>query len=334
MISLPNSASRQPKWIHAAIAGLSLLIAHQSVWGASTTARKGEGIYQLLERNGLSRDTHFETFIKLNESTLGPGNTLYQGREYALPSKGHSIFTEPLFGPEHQDVRIVDQALSGAVFYLVSGHGGPDPGAVGKVSGRIVTEDEYAYDVTLRLGRRLISHGAKVHFIIRDPSVGIRAGRFLKHNKTEVCYPNLKIPINQRARLKQRADAVNALYRKTPQNAYARCLVIHIDGRSRNQDIDVFFYHHKSSENGKRLASSLRDTLKAKYKQAQPNRVYEGTVSHRNLYMIDHTVPPVVFMELGNIHNERDQKRILQAGNREALANWLCQGVLADYRKG
>ncbi|MGK0239947.1 MAG: N-acetylmuramoyl-L-alanine amidase [Candidatus Pelagisphaera sp.] len=135
-------------------------------------------------------------------------------------------------------------------------------------------------------------------------------------------------------RLKQRADAVNKLHKKTPSATYARCLVVHIDGRSRNQDIDVFFYHHKTSTKGKRLATDLRDTMKAKYKAAQPNRSYEGTVSTRNLYMIDHTTPPVVFMELGNIHNVRDQKRILQSGNRQALANWLCQGILNDRKKG
>jgi len=310
-----------------------------SLFGTTTSARtteaqKGEGIYQLLKRNGLNEKAHFEEFLRLNKPKLGPDNSLYQGRAYELPVSERNPTIEPLFGKAKQNVEHVDTALKGCVFYLVSGHGGPDPGAVGKVSGHIVTEDEYAYDVTLRLGRKLISHGATVHFIIRDPSVGIRDDRYLKNNKTEVCYPNLKIPLNQKLRLKQRADAVNKFHKQTPSAAYARCLVVHIDGRSRNQDIDVFFYHHKTSSKGKRLATELRDTMKAKYKAAQPNRSYEGTVSTRNLYMIDNTTPPVVFMELGNIHNERDQKRILQSGNRQALANWLCQGILNDRKKG
>ncbi len=300
----------------------------------TTTAQKGEGIYQLLKRNGLSGKESFETFVEINKANIGPNNALYQNRSYKLPESSSDSIVEPLLGKIHQNVERIDNALKGCVFYLVSGHGGPDPGAVGKVSGRIVTEDEYAYDVTLRLGRRLMSHGAQVHFIIRDPNVGIRDDRYLKNNKTEVCYPSLKIPSNQRQRLKQRADAVNRLHKQTPNYAYARCLVVHIDGRSRNQDIDVFFYHHKTSAKGKRLATVLRDTMRAKYKAAQPNRSYEGTVSTRNLYMIDNTTPPVVFMELGNIHNARDQKRILQSGNREALANWLCQGILADRKKG
>lgn len=306
--------------------------AAQTTDARTAIARKGDGIYQLLERNGLNGKANFEEFVRLNKASLGPKNGLYQGRAYKLPSSSLSSMREPLFGKARENVKRIDDALRDCVFYLVSGHGGPDPGAVGKVSGHIVTEDEYAYDVTLRLGRQLMSHGAQVHFVIRDSSVGIRDDRYLKNNKTELCHPNLKIPLNQTLRLKQRAHAVNQLHKQTPPSAYARCLVVHIDGRSRNQDIDVFFYHHKTSSKGKRLATQLRDTMKAKYKAAQPKRSYEGTVSSRNLYMINNTTPPVVFMELGNIHNERDQKRILQANNREALANWLCQGVINDRK--
>ena len=33
-----------------------------------------------------------------------------------------------------------------------SGHGGPDPGAIGIYQGRQLHEDEYAYDIILRTG--------------------------------------------------------------------------------------------------------------------------------------------------------------------------------------
>ena len=49
--------------------------------------------------------------------------------------------------------------------------------------------------------------------------------------------------------------------------------------------------------------------------------------------MIRETVPPVVFIELGNIQHERDKERILDPNNRQAIANWLCEGVLRDYRE-
>lgn len=54
------------------------------------------------------------------------------------------------------------------------------------------------------------------------------------------------IPLNQVARLKQRCDAVNALYRKD-KGRYKRAIFIHVDSRSRRNQTDVFFYHAPGS---------------------------------------------------------------------------------------
>ena len=81
-----------------------------------------------------------------------------------------------IFGEANSKLIKRDTKLNGAVFYLVAGHGGPDPGAVGTRGKYTFSEDEYAYDVTLRLGKRLLEHGATVHFIVQDPNDGIRSG--------------------------------------------------------------------------------------------------------------------------------------------------------------
>ena len=64
--------------------------------------------------------------------------------------------------------------LRGRVYYIVGGHGGPDPVAVGVCYGKSLCEDEYAYDITLRTARNLMTHGATVYIITRDPNDGIR----------------------------------------------------------------------------------------------------------------------------------------------------------------
>lgn len=48
------------------------------------------------------------------------------------------------------------------------------------------------------------------------------------------------IPLNQVARLKQRCDWVNKLYRKD-KSSYKRAVFIHVDSRSKGQQTDVFF---------------------------------------------------------------------------------------------
>lgn len=315
-------------------------------------AINGDGIYTLLRKNGLDPATHFTTFLELNKKNIGKDSSLFVGRKYRLPGPDSpltqaakntatsptpllaepAVFEYPLFGKKYSRVEVKDQQLKGAVYYLVAGHGGPDPGAVGKYGPYYLGEDEYAYDVTLRLARKLMEHGATVHMIIQDPNDGIRDDNVLELDTDEVCYPNQRIPLNHKLRLRQRTEAVNALF-LTHKGAYQRMLSIHVDSRSKGENIDVFFYHHENSSNGKKLAESIHQTITSKYNRHQPNRDYFGNVSARSsLYVVKYSHPPTVFIELGNIMNDRDQRRFVIPDNRQALANWISEGILADYR--
>lgn len=321
----------------------------QNIDNVIFTAKNGDSIYKILQQNGLTEASCFNEFIVLNQNNLGKNNTLIIGKKYKLPCQPllqpdtikkieparllSKIITEPLFGKDLEHVEIFDQRLKGSVFYLVSGHGGPDPGAMGETGKNILCEDEYAYDVTLRFGRELLRHGAKVYFIVRDPNDGIRNELYLKNSKDEMCYPDKEIPLNQVERLKQRVDAINTLYRNEKPGTYKRCLEIHVDARDNKKNIDIFFYYHEGSKNGERLASTMRNSIERKYQLKQPGRGYSGDVSMRNLYMLEKTMPTALFIELGNINHFRDQQRLIYENNRQALARWMCDGVMEDYEK-
>lgn len=326
-------------------------------------AKNGDGIYSILKRNGLSPTQYMSEFIELNKGKIGKNNSVFVGQTYRLPvavanqaavndsvpeakaaelvpnpaagttspAKKGKMVVNPLYGKELENVFAIDQALAGAVFYLISGHGGPDPGAIGKLGDNLLCEDEYAYDVTLRLSRELEKHGAKVYMIIRDKNDGIRSQSILKPDHDEVCYPSKSIPRNQLARLRQRTDAVNDLY-STHKGQHQRLLIIHVDSRTKGENIDVFFYHDLRSNSGKKMASNLQQTFKEKYDYYQPNRGYHGTVSERNLYVLKNSYPTATFIELGNINHSRDQQRFMMENNRQAIANWLCDGLLKDYK--
>lgn len=138
------------------------------------------------------------------------------------------------------------------------------------------------------------------------------------------------LPINQVKRLKQRSEKINSLSKQS-KDKYQRAVFIHLDSRSKKQQLDVFFYHAKNSAEGKRLAKTVRDTFDDHYNTHQPNRGFTGTVSTRNLYVLDNTAPIGLFTELGNIQNTFDQRRFLDPDNRQALANWMCRGYIKDY---
>ncbi len=316
-------------------------------------AEKGDGILSLLRKQGMNPYEAYDDFIAMNMDNLRDSVHLYAGRDYLIPSvkldtvaivdsiqkKSTEIkkietkeFT--IFGDKHAAVLTKSEKLKGAVYYLVSGHGGPDPGAMAKYAGKSIAEDEYAYDITLRLAKELLSHGATVYIIIRDPNDGIRDERILEIDRDEVAYGDKVIPLNQVARLKQRVDIINQLHRKN-RGKFQRLIVTHVDSRSKGQNIDVFFYHHEKSKNGKKLAESVHKTFQKKYKKYQPNRTYTGTFEDRtNLYLVRKTHPAMTFIEIGNIRNKKDQKRILVPDNRQALAKWISEGVILDFEGG
>ncbi len=344
---------------------LSLTVANgQEVDTLKVKAKKGDGIYSVLRNNGFEPTIHLKQFISLNEEVLGKDTKLLIGQSYILPFKRKDplltsvvdsiikaatidtipeptagtiskipvkpIFKDSIFGKENSSITIENDTLKGAVYYLVSGHGGPDPGATEELDGKLLCEDEYAYDVTLRLARRLISQGAKVYIIVRDKNDGIRNKRILKADRDEVNYPDLKIPLNQLSRLKQRTKTVNDLYTKN-KGSYQRLVVLHVDSRA-DKDIDVFFYHHKKSKTGKKFAQNLQNTFNKKYGIYQPKRNYLGTVSSRmDLYLIRKVWPVMTYIELGNIKSKKDRRRLLDPENRDALAKWIAEGMLLDY---
>jgi N-acetylmuramoyl-L-alanine amidase len=322
--------------------------------------RNGEGIYAFLRRNNRVEAVHYEEFIKLNKGKFGKNNALLKGVNYLLPAiqldttknidlearvkvsevtsvainDRTSSLQQPLFGKKYENYTIKDHILAGACFFLVSGHGGPDSGAIAKVDGRDLHEDEYAYDIVLRLARILMEHGATVHIIIQDKKDGIRDGKYLNNSRTETCMGK-EIPLNQTKRLKQRCDAINNLSYKAKEK-YQRAIFIHLDSRSKKQQLDVFFYHQDNAGNkkkSKRVADTMAKTFDEQYNKHQPGRGFSGTVTTRPLYVLNNTNPVSIFVELANMQNVNDQKRYILDNNRQALANWLSMGFIKDYQQ-
>ncbi len=323
---------------------LTILFCTLCVFNASAqeerdSPRRGEGISAFLERNNRPGRAYYKDFLELNEKILKGKEELRLGVKYVLPplskpaANGKKTINEPLFGKALADVKVTSGRLQGACFYVVSGHGGPDPGAIGKIGKIELHEDEYAYDIALRLARNLMQEGAEVRIIIQDAKDGIRDDKYLSNSKRETCM-GASIPLNQVARLRQRCAKINELYKKDRKNyKYCRAIFLHVDSRSKSHQTDVFFYHSKNRPDSKRLAKAMKKTFESEYDRHQPNRGFTGTVSARNLYVLANTSPASVFVELGNIQNTFDQRRFVISSNRQALSKWMMEGFIADYKK-
>ncbi|WP_281644081.1 N-acetylmuramoyl-L-alanine amidase family protein [Bacteroides zoogleoformans] len=300
------------------------------------TASEQDSVKDNLLRGEVSEDTLFEektvADVVLQETTK-EDTDVFEPSSLQTSRKRKGFVREPLFGKALADVRVSGKRLQGACFYVVGGHGGPDPGAIGKIGNVELHEDEYAYDVALRLARNLMEEGAEVRIIIQDSKDGIREDKYLSNSKRETCM-GTAIPLNQVARLRQRCERINELYRKDRKKyKYCRAIFLHVDSRSKGAQTDVFFYHSPKSSLGRKLATTMKNTFESKYGKHQPNRGFSGTVSGRNLYVMLNTSPVSVFVELGNIQNAFDQRRFVISSNRQALAKWMMEGFMVDYKK-
>lgn len=245
----------------------------------------------------------------------------------AIEPSGNRRF--PIFGKKYEHVPLVDNSLAGKVFFIESGHGGPDPGAMAKVGKHTVCEDEYAYDVALRVVRKLIQHGATAYMITRDRNDGIRDDQYLVCDNDEVVWGNEAIFRGQKTRLFQRSDVINELYDKHVKQGVKdqKLIVIHVDSRGKGQQTDLFFYYHPDDKQGKKLATKMHDTMEKNYNKVNKKRGYKGTVTARDLHMLRETKVTAAYIEMGNIKHPTDQKRLFLASNRQLIADWLFEGM-------
>lgn len=281
--------------------------------------------YHEFDCSVIKPNTTIEEVAKINKNPEGEKLKVVKEE----PNEGQ-VTIMPLFGDAHKKVKIKSDDLKNEVYYIVAGHGGVDPGAMCTECPSTLCEDEYAYDVALRLARELISHGATTHIVVQDEDDGIRSGKYLKCDKDETI-KGKRITGSQLFRLRNRAGAINHQYLAHKKKGIKKqiAVMIHVDSNTKNKRMDAYFFHHKTSKSSKKVAEALRSKFKEKYDYYQKDRGYHGSLRPCNLFMINNTYPTSVLIELANIKNKTDQKRLIKESNRELLAQWIFEGLVS-----
>ncbi|MFN8281094.1 MAG: N-acetylmuramoyl-L-alanine amidase [Saprospiraceae bacterium] len=276
---------------------------------------------------GSSRELVADHRIETDDQEL---ETLKPDKEKpVLRRVSNKTLTVGLFGEAHSSVPVESDELANQVFYIVPGHGGPDPGTVFKENDFTFCEDEYAYDVSLRLARNLLTKGATVYLIVQDKNDGIRDERYLSCDEDEVCIGDHEIPVSQIKRLRQGMIKTNTLYFQNQMEGIQKqwMISIHIDSQPEENRQDVFFYYQSESKASKKKAKELRNLFALKYKKFQ-GRDYSGSISARPLYVMRTSQADPIFIELANIRNAHDRERIASPRNRQLLADWILEGFI------
>ncbi|MDP3792533.1 MAG: N-acetylmuramoyl-L-alanine amidase [bacterium] len=223
-------------------------------------------------------------------------------------------------------------SLYGWVVVLDSGHGGMDPGASGIFQNKRVVEDEYVFDVTLRV-RRMIQAKGGLAIMTTTDKVGERSWKpfmVFPDARTERFTTDGSVVRAGAAGLRKRLRLGNQMSRKYPKHHQA-WISIHFDVRGRGGDDGVRII---AADTELRIAKSLERSFgNAKRLRDDDPIVESGDRDHgvRRLFVLsgENRIKEKVLIELGNFKNEDDVWRIRNPAVREAYARAITEALVA-----
>lgn len=201
-----------------------------------------------------------------------------------------------------QDKKIWSWTLGNRVVVIDAGHGGVDPGAVGK--GKVLEKD-----VTLAVSKRLQAlvqqSGAKTIMVREDDSdLGTSQG-LLKRKREDLAQ-----------RIQLAMDAQAEVYISIHANSFP-------DAKLTGAQT---FYHSDSPE-GKLLAQSIQQELNS---MTNGKRVVKG---NQDIYVLKKAHQAAVTVELGFLSNLEEEQLLTTPEYQEKLAIAICRGLSVYFSK-
>ncbi len=222
-------------------------------------------------------------------------------------------------------------SLYGWMVILDPGHGGTDPGSSRIHGGNLVTEDEYVYDVSLRVARMIRERGGLAFLTIKD-IVGERsnpANQIFPHARTERFSLDGTLVRAGATGLSKRVKFGNSKSRQYPKHRQA-WISVHFDVVGRLTSVNGIRIICVSDKTGlvKELESSFKNAGRLRDKNPVV-RTGDPTYGIRELYVLrsHNKIKDRVLIELGNFRNDRDVWRIRSPVVREAYARAIIKAL-------
>jgi N-acetylmuramoyl-L-alanine amidase len=182
------------------------------------------------------------------------------------------------------------------------GHGGADPGALGRGG---IREADIVLDISKHLGRYLKQAGMDVIFT-RTTDVDLAPGN------------------DDKEELQARCSVAN-------KSGASLFISIHADAFSQPSVRGTRCYHYPTSTRGRAAAQAVADHIRPMAQIAGASRNM-ATISSANYYVLKNTVMPAVLIETGFMTNETDLALLCESGYRDKLGLVIALAIINYFR--
>ncbi|HWQ41690.1 MAG TPA: N-acetylmuramoyl-L-alanine amidase [Desulfosporosinus sp.] len=201
-----------------------------------------------------------------------------------------------------QDEKIWSWTLGNRVVLIDAGHGGVDPGAVGK--GKVLEKD-----VTLAVSKRLQAlvqqSGAKT-IMVREDDRDLGTSQGLLRRKREDLTQRIQLALDTQAEV---------------------YISIHANSFPDAKLTGAQTFYHSDSPEGKLLAQSIQRELNA---MTNGNRVIKG---NQDIYVLKKAHQAAVTVELGFLSNLAEEQLLATPEYQQKLAVAIYQGLSVYFAK-
>ncbi len=208
------------------------------------------------------------------------------------------LFTFSIINDIFESGRMVFHPMTNRIIFIDAGHGGRDPGAIGRHG---ANEDCINLEIALRL-KRLVEEGGGIAILTRDGDYGLYSPDAPNKKRDD---------LQRRKELSEESEShIN--------------VIIHLNSFPQAQYYGAQTFYYESSAESKELATILQGELRrvlneGNYRQPKPND---------DIYMLKDNKAPTVLVECGFLSNPKEERLLNEGKYQEKVAFAIYTGIL------
>jgi N-acetylmuramoyl-L-alanine amidase len=213
------------------------------------------------------------------------------------------IFTFTYINDIFETSRTVFFPMTNKVVFIDAGHGGRDPGAVGKQG---ENEDRINLEISLRL-KRLVEEGGGIAILTRDGDYGLYSPDVSNKKRDDL------------QKRKTIADESGSIVN----------IIIHLNSFPQTQYYGAQTFYHRGCEESRELAVILQEEMRRVLDESN----YRQPKADDDIYLLKDNQAPTVLVECGFLSNPREELLLNDEQYQEKVAWALYAGILKYLTK-